>query len=42
MRHAVPHRVPRFIQDYMAERSIPNLLRAIKKRVESNGTWRKK
>src|SRR5204862_6792578 len=25
--------VPRFIQDYMARRSIPNLLRAVKKRV---------
>jgi hypothetical protein len=33
--------VPRFIQDYMARRSVPNLLRAIKKRVESGGTWRR-
>jgi carbon monoxide dehydrogenase subunit G len=34
-------RVPRFIQEYMSERSIPNLLRAIKKRVESGGKWKK-
>jgi ribosome-associated toxin RatA of RatAB toxin-antitoxin module len=33
--------VPRFIQEYMTRRSIPNLLRAVKKRVESGGTWRK-
>ncbi len=33
--------VPRFIHDYMSRRAIPNLLRAIKKRVESGGTWRK-
>lgn len=32
--------VPRMIQDYMAKRSIPNLLRAIQKRVESGGRWR--
>ena len=31
--------VPRMIQDYMAKRSIPNLLRAIQKRVESGGRW---
>ena len=33
--------VPRFIQDYMARHSIPDLLRAIKKRVESGGQWKK-
>lgn len=33
--------VPRAIQDYMARKSIPNLLEAVKKRVESGGTWRK-
>lgn len=33
--------VPRFIHDYATRRAIPNLLRAVKKRVESGGTWRK-
>lgn len=33
--------VPVFIQRYMSVRSIPTLLRAIKQRVESGGTWRK-
>lgn len=33
--------VPRFIADYMTRRAIPNLLRAIKKRIESDGAWRK-
>lgn len=33
--------VPAFIQRYMAVKSIPNLLRAIKQRVESGGTWQK-
>jgi uncharacterized membrane protein len=33
--------LPRFIQNYMAKRSIPDLLRAIKKRVESSGLYRK-
>ena len=33
--------IPRFIQDYMARRSIPTMLRAVKKRIESGGTWRK-
>jgi hypothetical protein len=33
--------VPRFIQDYMSRRSIPNLLRAIKRRVESGGAYHK-
>jgi len=33
--------VPRFIHDYMSRRSIPNLLRAVKLRVESGGTSRK-
>jgi len=33
--------LPRFIQDYMARRSIPDLLRAIKRRVESGGLWRR-
>ena len=31
--------LPRFIQNYMARRSIPDLLNAIKKRVESSGLW---
>src|SRR5439155_8041888 len=33
--------VPRFVQNYMARKSIPDLLRAVKKRVESGGTWKK-
>lgn len=33
--------LPRFIQDYIARRSIPDLLRAIKLRVESRGLWRR-
>ncbi len=33
--------VPRSIQNYIARKSIPNLLRAIKNRIESGGTWRK-
>jgi uncharacterized membrane protein len=33
--------VPQMIQKYMTRKSIPELLRAIKKRVESGGTWRK-
>lgn len=33
--------IPRFIADYMARRSIPKLLTAIRKRVESGGTYRK-
>jgi hypothetical protein len=34
-------KVPKFIQNYIAVRSMPDLLRAIKKRVESGGTWKK-
>jgi carbon monoxide dehydrogenase subunit G len=34
-------KVPQSIQSYMQRRSIPDLLRAIKKRVESGGTWKK-
>jgi hypothetical protein len=34
-------RVPMAIQSYMQKRSIPSLLRAIKRRVESGGTWKK-
>lgn len=34
--------VPGFIQDYMARRSIPDLLKAVKRRVESGGTWKKR
>ena len=33
--------VPRSIQEYFARKSIPNMLRAVKKRVESGGTWKK-
>jgi carbon monoxide dehydrogenase subunit G len=33
--------LPRFIQNYIARRSIPDLLRAVKKRVESSGLWRR-
>jgi carbon monoxide dehydrogenase subunit G len=33
--------VPRFIQNYMARHSIPDLLNAIKRRVESGGRWRR-
>jgi hypothetical protein len=35
------HAVPRFIQEYMARKSLPNLLKALKMRVESGGLWRK-
>lgn len=35
-------RVPGSIQAYMQRRSIPDLLRAIKRRVESGGTWKKR
>jgi uncharacterized membrane protein len=34
-------KVPQSIQSYMQRRSIPDLLRNIKKRVESGGTWKK-
>jgi hypothetical protein len=34
-------RVPRAIQSYIQRSSMPDLLRAIKKRVESGGTWKK-
>jgi hypothetical protein len=33
--------VPRALQDYIARKSIPNLLRAVKKRIESGGTYKK-
>lgn len=33
--------VPQAIQTYMQKRSIPDLLRAIKRRVESGGRWKK-
>ena len=33
--------IARSIQDYFARKSIPNLLRAVKKRVESGGTYKK-
>jgi hypothetical protein len=33
--------VPHSIQNYIARKSIPNLLRAVKKRVESGGTYKK-
>lgn len=36
------HHVPKFVQSYMQEKSIPDLLKAIKRRVESGGQWRKK
>lgn len=36
------HAVPRFIQDYMARKSLPNMLRAVKQRIESGGSWRKR
>jgi len=35
-------RVPLFIQSYMQKRSLPELLQAIKRRVESGGTWKKR
>jgi uncharacterized membrane protein len=35
-------KISRAIQDYMARRSIPDLLRAIKHRVESGDTWKKR
>jgi carbon monoxide dehydrogenase subunit G len=34
--------LPRFIQDYLTRRSIPNLLRAIKARIETDGLYRKR
>jgi len=33
--------VPRSLQEYIARKSIPNLLRAVKKRIESGGTYKK-
>jgi len=33
--------VMRSIQDYFTRNAIPNLLKAVKKRVESGGTWKK-
>jgi carbon monoxide dehydrogenase subunit G len=35
-------KVPKSIQMYIAKKSIPDLLKAIKQRVESGGTWKKK
>jgi hypothetical protein len=35
-------KVPQSIQSYMQRRAIPDLLRSIKKRVESGGTWKKR
>jgi hypothetical protein len=35
-------RVPESISSFMQKRSIPDLLRAIKRRVESGGTWKKR
>lgn len=35
-------KVPKSIQMYIAKKSIPDLLKSIKQRVESNGTWKKK
>jgi hypothetical protein len=34
-------RVPQAIQSYLQKRSIPDLLRAVKRRVESGGRWKK-
>lgn len=34
--------VPRFIQNYVARRSLPDLLGALKKRIESGGVWKNK
>jgi hypothetical protein len=34
--------IPQSIQSYLQKRSIPDLLRAIKRRVESGGTWKKR
>jgi hypothetical protein len=33
--------VPGFVQRYVAKRAVPDLLHALKKRVESGGTWKK-
>ncbi len=33
--------VPQFIRNYMAVKSLPKFLRAVKMRVESGGTWKK-
>jgi hypothetical protein len=33
--------VPQAIQSYMQKRSIPDLMKALKKRIESGGTWKK-
>lgn len=33
--------LPRFIQNYVTRRSLPDLLRAIKRRVESGGQWKR-
>jgi carbon monoxide dehydrogenase subunit G len=34
-------RIPQLVQSHMQKRAVPDLLRAIKKRVESGGTWRR-
>jgi hypothetical protein len=34
-------RIPRAVQAFMQRRAIPDLLRAVKKRVESRGSWKK-
>lgn len=34
--------VPKVIQDYLTKRDLPNVVRAMKKRVESGGTYQKK
>jgi len=33
--------VPRFIQDHFSVKAIPDLLKSVKARVESGGTYRK-
>lgn len=35
------HRVPNFIEHYFTRRDMPNVIQALKKRVESNGTYTK-
>ena len=34
-------RVPQLVQSHMQKRALPELLRAIKRRVESGGTWKR-
>ena len=34
-------KIPGFIRDHLTSRDLPNIVRSVKKRVESGGTWKK-